>query len=65
MSPEPVPNQDQRGTDLPAQLAQEVDDLGCGDIGLRMEPEVQVDLIAAGGHAQGSDDGEPLVSGVR
>ena len=27
-----------------------------------MEPEVQVDLIAAGGHAQGSDDGEPLVS---
>ncbi len=62
MSPEPVPNQDQRGTDLPAQLAQEVDDLGCGDIGLGMEPEVQVELIAAGGHAQGSDDGEPLVS---
>src|SRR3990170_7797548 len=47
MSPEPVPNQDQRGTDLPAQLTQEVDDMGCGEIGLGMEPEVQVDLIAA------------------
>ena len=48
MSPEPVPNQDQRGTDLAAQLAQVVDDLGCGDIGLGMEPEVPVDPIAAG-----------------
>jgi hypothetical protein len=32
MSPEPVPDQDEGGTDLPAQLAQEVDDLGCGAI---------------------------------
>ena len=62
MSPEPIPDQDQRGTDLPAELTHEVDDLGCGDIGLGMEPEVQVDPIAAGGHAQGGDEGELLVS---
>jgi len=62
MSPQPVPDQDQRGTDLPAQLAQEVEDLGCGDIGLGMEAEVQVDLIAAWGHTQSGDDGEPLVA---
>jgi hypothetical protein len=69
MSPEPVPDQDQRGMDLPSQLAKEVDHLGSGDVGLGMEAEVQVDpgprvpgdLIAAGGYAQGSDDGDFLV----
>jgi hypothetical protein len=37
-----------KGRDLPAKLAQEVDILGCGGTCLGTEPEVQVDLIAAG-----------------
>jgi len=51
-----------KGRDLPAKLAQEVDILGCGGTCLGTEPEVRVDLIAAGGHAQSSDDGELLES---
>lgn len=60
-SPQAVPDQDHRGMDLPAQLAKEVDDLGCGDVGLGTEPEVQLDLIAGGGHTQSSKDGDFLV----
>lgn len=62
MSPEPISDQDQRGTELPAQLTQEVEDLRCGDIGLGMEAEVEVDPIAVRGHAQGGDDGQLLLS---
>jgi|GEM_PF-2334939 hypothetical protein len=61
MNPQAVPDQDDRGMDLPAQLAKEVDDVGCGDVGLETEPEVQLDLIAAGGHTQSSKDGDFLV----
>ena len=46
---------------MPAKLAQEVDDLGCGDISLGMEPEVQANLIA-GGHALGGEVDKPLKS---
>lgn len=43
------------------QMVQEVEDPASADVSLGMEPEVEADLIAAGGHTEGTNDRDLLV----
>lgn len=60
---ETVPDHDEGPLDLAAQVAEELHDIGGGEIGVGQELKVQPDPLALGGHGEGRN-GRDLVAGA-
>lgn len=59
---EPVPDENHRsGMELAAELPQKRHDPWCVDIVVGVEPEIQLHVVAGGGHAQSGDGGDFLM----
>ena len=54
---ESIPDQNHGRVDLGHELPEEVDDALRVDVGIRMEAEVEADVVTLGGHTQGPDGG--------